>query len=292
MADLIKNATPVVLIGFLVCTMLSTGLGLALADALRPLRDWQLVSLMLVLNFILAPAFAWLLTVIIPLERGYAIGLILLGAAAGAPFLPTLAKAAGRQVSMAAASMVLLTAGTIVFMPLALPWLIPGLKTSPWNIARPLLLFIVLPLIVGMVIRAFARKPAEIASLGLAKLGSLCLLLLCLMLVFQNARKIFGMAGTGAVAATILHMALLFGAGWLLGCLKSEARGVLSLGAGARNFGAALASAADLHDPSAAVMITVSAIVALLGLFPVAGWMARHIPQAERPTKSQAKASP
>ena len=69
---------------FLVSSMLAIGLTLSPAAILAPLRDARLVFGILVLNFVVAPALAYLVTVVVPISRGHAIGLILLGGAAAA----------------------------------------------------------------------------------------------------------------------------------------------------------------------------------------------------------------
>lgn len=270
----------ILLIQFLVATMLSLGMSSTAREILEPLHDLRLVGLMLMLNFILAPGLAWLLMRIIPLDQGYATGLLLLGAAAGAPFLPNLAKTAHCDLHLAVASVMLLTAGTILFMPLALPLLVPGIKTDPWSIARPLLLLIVLPVALGMAVKALAARSARVTAPVLAKLGTACLALLSVLLVVHNVRGFLALVGTGAIAVMVLHISLVAVAGWLLGALKPDAKGILCLGAGARNFGAAFVPAAELHDPNVTNLLTASAIVSLLGLFPLANWIGRRSPSA------------
>src|SRR4051794_30532525 len=111
---------------FLVSSMGAIGLALSPRTVAAPLREWRFVLLAVALNFVLAPAFAWLLTAVIPLNPAHAAGLLLLGGAAGAPFLPKLVETARGDLAVAAALMVLLTAGTILFLPFALPVMIPG----------------------------------------------------------------------------------------------------------------------------------------------------------------------
>ena len=275
------------LIGFLVATMLSFGLSLAVHEILEPLRDLRLVMLMMLLNFILAPGFALLLTRLIPLERGYAAGLLLLGTAAGAPFLPHLAKVARCDLHLAVASVLFLTAGTLFFMPIALPLMVPGLNADAWQITRPLLLMIVLPLAFGMVAKVIFVDAARAIAPPLSKLGTLCLVLLSVLLVIHNAREFLALIGTGAISVMLLHIGMLAAAGWLLGIWKPEAKGILCLGAGARNFGAAFVPASGLHDPNVTSVLTASAIVSVLGLFPLAGWMR----QSTAPAQSTAKVS-
>src|SRR4051794_12684055 len=160
MISLLQHLETVAVLVFLVSSMAAMGLTLTARAIAAPLRDVRFVLLALGLNFVLAPACAWLLTVLIPLESGHAAGLMLLGGAAGAPFLPKLVENARCDLASAAALMVLLTAGTILFMPFALPLMIPGLGADPWSIARPLLALIIAPLAAGMVVKRLASGAA------------------------------------------------------------------------------------------------------------------------------------
>src|SRR2546423_325842 len=98
--------------------MATMGLSLNLREVLAPLRRVRLVLLALAANFVLAPLLAYLLTLVIPLSRPHAIGLLLLGGAAGAPFLPKLAELAEGGVAFSVALMILLTVASAFFMPL------------------------------------------------------------------------------------------------------------------------------------------------------------------------------
>jgi bile acid:Na+ symporter, BASS family len=146
MIDAARGVARISLLVFLVSSMLAAGLSLTLRAILAPLGNRRLVLAALTLNFLVAPLFALLLTIVIPLEHPHAIGLLLLGGAAGAPFLPKLVESAHCDLGFAVALMTLLTVGTIFFMPFALPLIIPGLGASPWSIARPLVVLIFLPL--------------------------------------------------------------------------------------------------------------------------------------------------
>jgi predicted Na+-dependent transporter len=278
MAHLLHLIEKVSLFVFLVSSMLGMGLSLAPSAILARLRDVRLVLLALGFNFILAPAFALLLTVIIPLQRGHAIGLLLLSSAAGAPFLPTLAKTARGDLVLSIALMALLTVGTLFFMPVALPFMIPGLHTNPWSIARPLILLIVLPLLAGMMIAARVPSLAVRAAPILIKIGNAFLLLFFVLLVVLNVRALLGVVGSGAIAAVALYVTGLFAAGWIFGGAKVDVRGALGLATAARNFGAALVPASsDLRDPAVAIMLIVSAVVCLVISFIAAGWLRRRM---------------
>jgi BASS family bile acid:Na+ symporter len=59
------------------------------ARIIEPLRDVRLVLFALIANFILMPAGAVALAKALRLDEPFGVGLLLLGCAAGAPFLPT-----------------------------------------------------------------------------------------------------------------------------------------------------------------------------------------------------------
>lgn len=69
----------------------------------------------------MCPAPAYALTKVIPLEPPYAIGMILLGMAPCAPFLPMMVDKARGDLAYAAAFMLLASVVTVVYMPLAVP---------------------------------------------------------------------------------------------------------------------------------------------------------------------------
>jgi BASS family bile acid:Na+ symporter len=274
MVEFLRLFEKLLVFTFLVCSMLAMGLNLTLQAVFAQLRNVQLMLLALALNFILAPAFAWLLTVVIPLQRGHAIGMLLLGAAAGAPFLPTLIETARGDHAAATALMVLLTLGTILFMPFAMPLLIPGLRADTWSIARPLVIFILLPMIVGMLIKPYGPRLAGRAAPVLAKIGNICLLLFFVLLIALNIHALLGVVGSGAIAAALFYVIGLFVPGWLLGGPKPEVRSVIAFGTAGRNFGAALVPAAtSFHDPTVTMMLIVSAIIGMTILFLTASWL-------------------
>jgi bile acid:Na+ symporter, BASS family len=276
MTDAARIIARIALLVFLVSSMLSAGLTLTPRAILAPLRNVRLVLTALALNFLVAPAFAIVLTILIPLERPHAIGLLLLGGAAGAPFLPKLVENAHCDLGFAVALMTLLTVGTTLFLPFALPLIIPGLQASPWSIARPLAVFILTPLAVGMLVQS--RDPAvALASQPIfAKLGNISALVLLAVLVVLHFRDLLGVLGSGAIAASMVFIAGLCTVGYMLGGSQVEIKGVLGLGTAARNIGAALVPASQsFSDPKIIIMLVACTIVILIVLFPAAAWLRR-----------------
>jgi BASS family bile acid:Na+ symporter len=279
--EVLEDVSKLAVLAFVVTCMVAAGLGLGVGDVLAPLRRGRLVLAALAANFVAAPALAYGLAEGLGLDRPYAVGLILLGGAAGAPFLPKLAELARGDVAFSVGLMVMLTVGSVVFMPVALPLLIPGLAAEPWPLLRPLLLTMLLPIAGGMGGRAFApvwaervRRPARTASNGF-------MLLALALLIGLNLRAMLGTFGSGAVAAGAAFVALSTAAGYALGGPAPDTRSVLGLGTGQRNVAAALVVATqNFADPGVVVMLVASTLAGLVVLVPAARWFARVSPSA------------
>ena len=115
----------------------------------------------LLANFALMPAGAVVLGRVLRLDEPLRVGLLLLGVAAGAPFLPKLAQIAKGNLAFAVALMVLLMVITVAYLPLVLPVLLPGVSVNPAEIARSLVLVMLLPLAGALAVNA--RLPAAAA---------------------------------------------------------------------------------------------------------------------------------
>jgi BASS family bile acid:Na+ symporter len=97
------------------------------------------LSTVIVANFVLLPGCAFALALALRLEEPLADGLILLGATSGAPFVPKLTELAKGDLEFAISATVVLTVGTIVYVPLVFPLLVP-VQVNPWIVGRPVLL--------------------------------------------------------------------------------------------------------------------------------------------------------
>lgn len=274
--ELLSKTTVLV---FVVACMAAAGLGLGVRDVVAPLRRGRLVLLALVANFVVAPAVALALTQLLPLERPHAVGLLLLGGAAGAPFLPKLAEAAKGDVAFSVGLMLLLTVGSVAFMPVVLPLLIPGLAADPWPILRPLLVTMLLPLAAGMAVRGRSPRWAGRLRPAVGVVSNVSLLLALALLIGLNFTAMLGTIGSGAVAAAVMFVAAATAAGYACGGPARGTRAVLGLGTGQRNVAAALVIATqNFADPGVVVMILVATLAGLVVLVAAARRLARPSP--------------
>src|SRR5512137_2181528 len=164
MEQLLEKIQTITIVIFMVGNLLEVGLRLKVAEALVALRNARFVVLTFLWCFVLSPALAVLLTKIIPLAEPYALGLVFLGMAPCSPAIPMMVKKAGGSLAYMSAFMIVAFAGTVALMPFMVPWLAKGFTADPWTIAKPLLSFIAIPLVIGMVIRRAAETFAEKAA--------------------------------------------------------------------------------------------------------------------------------
>ena len=275
--EFLSKVIPVTLLVFVVSSMLAVGLSLTVGKILFPLRNRRLVALALLANFVLMPLAALTIARLLRLEQSLSAALLLLGTAAGAPFLPKLAAVAKGSLAFSVGLMVMLMALTVGYMPLVLPLLLEGVSVDATKIARSLVLLMLLPLAAGLgVKRKYEAVAAKVAPV-LNRVSTLSLVLLILLLLATNVQNIADMFGTRGVLASSIFLLVSFGTGWLLGGPGPDTRGVLALGTAQRNIAAALVvGGQNFDDPKVVVMVAVVAIVGLLVLMPLARAVARR----------------
>jgi BASS family bile acid:Na+ symporter len=232
------------MLAFVLSSMLSMGLSLTVTQILVPLRNYKLIVLALVANFVLMPFAAFLIARLLRLDQPLGIALLLLGTASGAPFLPLLARISKANLAFAVGLMVLLMVVTVGFMPLVLPLMLEGVSVDPVKIGSSLVFLMLLPLAIGLLVRARLSGLAAKAQPFLSRLSILSLVSLIALLLITNMQNVLSLYGTRGVLASILFVAAGSGIGWLLGGPQSDTRGVMALGTAQRNIAAALVVAA------------------------------------------------
>ena len=275
--ELLSKAATVAMLSFVVTSMLAMGSGLTVSQISAPLRNARLVVLALLANFVLMPLVALALTKVLWLDEPFGVGLLLLGCAAGAPFLPKLAELAKGNLAFAVGAMVLLMVVTVGYLPIVLPLLLPGVTVDPWNIARSLVLLMLLPLAAGLALKMRYEDLARRVKPVLDLISNISLILLVLLITAANIDKVLQVFGTRGILAGLLFIALGFGIGWLLGGSDGDTRRVMALGTSQRNIAAALVVASQsFSDPKVVVIVIVVAIVGLIILMPLSRALANR----------------
>ena len=262
---------------FTITSMLAVGMSLTVKQIIHPLRNLRLLLLILVASFVLVPLWAILLTWVIPLGDEQKTALILLGACAGGPFIPLLVQMVKGHMPLAAGTMVLLLVVTIFFVPLVLPWMLPYVQVDAALIARDLTLMMLLPLIIGLLVRWRYKELADSWQPHLSRFSVYSLLILSAVGLPPALPKIISSLGSLIIPGAIL---LAIG-GWGIGYLisfgrEARQRKVMSLGTGQRNLAAALLVAAHGFSADTFVMTLVACLVMTITMHLIAAeWMRR-----------------
>jgi bile acid:Na+ symporter, BASS family len=285
MNDVLMPLLKISLAIFMAGNLLDMGLRLNPRDAVGGLRNLRFVTYALLWGFVLGPALAYAITRVIPLEQPYAIGLLLMGMAPCAPFVPMLVRKANGDLGSTAALMLLTAVATVIFMPVAVPWMVEGLTVTTWTIAKPLIVVVVLPLTVGMVVlrasAAFAGRiepvVKKVTSVATIAMGVLCLVV--------YGKGLLAVPGSLAVVAQFIFFFVMAAFTYWLGFgLRHDQKIVLSIGMATRNLGAALAplfSIADM-DQRAIVMVVLALPIMVVFARLAARWFGRHAPAEGR----------
>jgi len=248
------------------------GLEVTLAQALEPLKNRPVLVRALLANIVLAPLVVYGMSVLFPLERPFMIGVLLYGFAAGAPYTPKLVSMAGADVPTSIGITILLTLLTIVLMPLVLPFLVPGTKIGIWEIAKPLLLQMFVPLVIGFSIRQFSQSLAAKLLKPANLVVNLSLLVFIVLAIVLHHEDLGATVGTGAITSAIALTLITFGVGYVLGPGGEKSKVTLGLITTARNIGAAatIATANFGDEPKVLFTIAICMFVVFLIAFPAA----------------------
>jgi BASS family bile acid:Na+ symporter len=263
---------------FTVSNLAAMGLQVRMPEVIAALRNKKSMALIFVWGWVVGPALGYLITRVLPLEEPYMIVVLLASLAPCAPFLQQMVGKARGDMGFAGALIPLVAVGTVVLMPVMAPVLIQGLTISTWALAKPLLLTILLPLIIGAAIRHYADTAATKifpAVKGFALLTTLLTILWCLVIY---GRGMLNTAGEMALLSMTIFMVGMGLITYLVGFgLKQNQRSVMALGMGTRNVAAVLAAALAIPnaDPRIVVMTVMwtlwSVVLAAIGAKIFAG---------------------
>jgi len=272
MTELLMPMLKISLVIFMAGNLMDMGLRLDPADALRGLRNVRFVALTLIWGFVLAPALAYGIAHLMPLEEHYALGLVLMGMAPCAPFVPALVAKGKGDLGFTAAFMLLSAVGTVVFMPFAVPVMTKGLTVTMWMVVKPLLIMVLIPLLVGMAILraspAFAGRllPIVKKTTGIATVfvGVLC--------VAVYGKGMLSVGGSLAIASQLIFFTVLTTLTYRLAFgMPYEQKIVLSVGMTTRNIGAAMAPLLMVPDMDQRALIMVVLGLPLMVIFALLG---------------------
>lgn len=273
----LQTVFSILVILYTVTNMASLGLELNLRETLKSLRSARLVVLTLLWGWVVGPAFAVLITKVLPLAEPHALGLLVFSLAPVAPMVSLLARKARSDMDFTAAVVPLAMVATVVLLPLMAPLLMKGLTLNIWSLAKPLLLLVLLPLVVCAAIKAWASPVADRLFPVAKRLGGISTLVTLGFVVVFHFRDIVRTVGSFAIGAEVLFLLGLAFVSYRLGFgLKQGQRSAMALAMATRNGAPMLAvfTAFPDQDPRMLVMILLSGPVPAILALPLARFFA------------------
>jgi len=267
---------------FVVTSIAAMGLNLTVKEILAPWKKKWLLSISLIANFVVVPLFALLILAVIPLDIDLATGLVIVASAAGAPSLPKAMKIIGGNVAYAVGLTMVLILITIFTMPLMLPYLIEGVSVDQSGTALYLVVFMLIPLIITMALRAQIPSVAQKLYPVINRASDLSIVVVLLIYTFglftsDFSVKAGALLGIKGMLVAILFILGSFGIGYVLGGPELNNREVLAFGTGFRNVSAALVVvSANFEDPQILFMVLVIAVFGIIFMMILGGWLYRR----------------
>ena len=263
---------------FAIASMLSMGLRTPLRAFRDQLRDRRTVLSVLGANFVVVPAVGtlliWLLADLLPLQTGE--GFVIALCAAGAPFVLQLGAMARIPYGETAGPMAVLLLGSILFMPLVVPFLLRDVSVDGWAVAQLLLGTMLSPMIAGIVIAAVWPQRADLFARIAGGAAAVSAVLMFLSGFGAHSVFVLQLLLSPVMLVAVGLVALAFAAGRFAGDLAGD---TLTVGDGPailtsqRNIAAALLVArtgAEDGDGSIVVAILLLSAVGFVILVPYA----------------------
>jgi BASS family bile acid:Na+ symporter len=274
MSAVLRTLSTLSIVAFAVTSMLSAGFSFTLREIVAPLREPNRIARALIGNFVLVPLLAIGIVYGFALDPALALGFILLGTAAGAPFLMKLVAVAEADIALGTALLIVLVPMTVLFMPIVVPLLAPDVAVDALAIAVPLALTLLLPLAIGLLVSEWAGTWAKRLQPIVRTVSTVTLVLLLVTTLLANVGDLGDIIMSRALFAMLLFVVGSFLIGYVIASPHPERRVVLGLGTAQRNIAASTVVAAEgFRGPDTLVLVVIASVLALFVLIPTARWL-------------------
>ena len=206
---------------FVVTASLGQGLGVARQSMGPPLKAHSQLNIMLLIStFIVVPALLIGLAALLPFASQVKMAIVVLAICGGAPFVPWLVSLAKGNVAYGAAATTVLLLATFIVLPLAVPALQSALGTNAdvtaWKILWPLLVFMLLPFLIGVIIRARSLSLTTALGSWLGPVSITFLMAHIVLFIGYSWSDFVSIAGYGQMAFSLVFPLLGMLVGYLL----------------------------------------------------------------------------
>jgi bile acid:Na+ symporter, BASS family len=266
---------------FLVTLMFLVGLEASAREVGVTLTHYGLLARALVLNLVIVPILAVLVVTWVGLPPVIAVGVLLMAASPGVPFLPRVAAVAKGNVAFGVGLMIVLQLASIVTTPITLNLILPAAAAVRVPVARvlvTLVLFQLLPLALGMIVQSRSEPLARRLAGPVKALSTLGLLGTIVLFIGPHLDVLAEVAGGGALLSMLLLVVLAWPLGLRLGGPDAGIRKTLAIGTSLRNIGLCLLIATqDFPETGVAAAVGAYFLIQAIANFGYAKYLGRAV---------------
>lgn len=279
--ETVKHLIPIVFAASLFLLVLNVGLDSALADLMSVFRSpGRLLTAFVAVN-VVVPVAGIALVHLIPISAVAAAGVLLMGISPAPPLVPGKALKFGVDKAYAYGLYTALILLAVISVPVWVAILdaifVRQIALPPAAVARSVALTVLLPLLIGLVVRRFAPALAAKATTFLPKVAMAALVVAFVPMVIAVWPAMVSLAGDGTVIVMAVMAAIGLAAGHLLGGPTLTDRASLAVTAATRHPGIAL-MIASANTPDARVKAAILGflLVGVLAGIPYQLWVRRQ----------------
>ncbi len=270
----------------LALVLLATFLAVPFRRLVEALRDWRLLALLGLVDFVLVPALVWALTRLVAHDPAVLLGAALVLLTPCIDYVIVFTRLAGGAADRLLAAAPLLLVGQALLLPVLLP-AVAGRQVliEPQPFVEALLLLIVLPLAAAGALQwAMPRQRAARAAAQGVTAAMVPLMAALLMVVLASQLAVIGDALPRLVPAALLFagfaaLATIVGIVASRAARLDAARGrALTMSAVARNSLVVLPLALALPDPLVPLVVVTQTVVELIALTVLVRLLPRLLP--------------
>ena len=206
------------LVTMLITLVASLGMTFSVHQILAPVRRVWLLLATIAVNLALAPLIAIGVCHVLPLSKEAAIGVELVTIAAIGPAALKACELAKRaDMPMAVSYTIVLGVLNIIVAPLWAKVMVKGATVSVLHILGNLVLIVLLPLVVGAVLRARYIDHAPGWKAGLEKISNIALYIAIAAGLAVNWKTVVSTLGSWVIVASVVIILVYIAVGWLAG---------------------------------------------------------------------------
>ena len=268
--------------------LFATGMSVTVKDVLWLWRRPILLGKSVLAMYVVAPVVAVVMVRTLDLPRPTEVALVILAICAGAPLLPRKLIKLGGDAPYVFSLVVTTSLLAIVTVPASLHLLERYLSfdptVTPGAVAGAILKTFLLPLGVGMLVRAAAPAFADKLDDTLLKVASVVVVGGALVLIVGAFRQILTLGWPSFLAFAVFTLVVILG-GHLLGGPDPEDRTTLAVTCATRHVGLALLVAAAAKGPNALSLVAGYLFASAAVSIPYIRWRTRVHARAEETSK-------